>query len=289
MASLREGMTLGSYRLLKFVRRGKVCQIWEVAREGSHDRLAIKVLNPDKEGSVREAPLIKQEYAIGRTLKHPNVIKVHELVQDQDFVFVVMEYFPHPSLKQLLQANAASLEPVTTTILEQAIGALAHLHACGWLHRDIKPDNFLVAPDGDLRLIDFALGQKKKGFLGRLFSSKKIQGTRGYMSPEQIRGQAIDERSDIYSFGCTAFELLTGKPPFTGTADEVLNKQLKTAPPALEAVNRNVTGDFATLVKRMLNKQPDQRPLSFTQISNQLKAIKVFKSTAAERAAKRPT
>jgi serine/threonine protein kinase len=114
----------------------------------------------------------------------------------------------------------------------------------GLIHCDIKPDNYLINEAGNIKLIDFAIAEQKKGFFGRLLSGKKssIAGTRSYMSPEQIRGEALDHRADIYSFGCLAYELATGKLPFTGsTTNELLNKHLSSKVPPLETHNKNVT------------------------------------------------
>ena len=143
----------------------------------------------------------------------------------------------------------------------------------------MKPDNFLVDPEGTAKLIDFALAVRKKGGLARLFAGKsKIQGTRSYMSPEQIRGQPLDQRADLYSFGCMIYELLGGKPPYTGsTTNELLNKHLKSAVPPLQASNRNVSDQFAELARRLLAKKPSERPESMTEFLREMRAAKVFK------------
>ncbi|KKK74568.1 hypothetical protein LCGC14_2882460, partial [marine sediment metagenome] len=152
---------------------------------------------------------------------------------------------------------------------------LSYFNRQGWVHRDIKPDNFLVNDDGEVRLIDFALAQRSRRGLSRLLAMKgKVQGTRSYMSPEQIRGGALDARSDVYAFGCTLHELISGKPPFTGaTANELLQKHIRSTPPALEASNKNITAEFAQLVRRALSKDPDKRP----ETVDEFRVNKVFK------------
>jgi serine/threonine protein kinase len=152
------------------------------------------------------------------------------------------------------------------------------MHTKGWIHRDIKPDNFLVGRDGETKLIDFTIAEKKKSGLGKLFYRTKVQGTRSYMSPEQIRGQALDERADVYSFGCTLFEATTGKAPYTGsTPNDLLNKHLQASIPSPVAINQNITPEFASLVKRMIAKRPEDRPASMWDFLKEYRVTKVFK------------
>jgi serine/threonine protein kinase len=153
------------------------------------------------------------------------------------------------------------------------------------VHRDVKPDNFLVGENGEVKLIDFALAVRRKKGLARLFSTRsKVQGTRSYMSPEQIRGQPLDERADIYSYGCVAYELLGGKPPYTGTStNELLNKHLRAAIPPAQASNRNVTDEFAALMKSMLAKKPEDRPQSMDDVLTELRVTPLFKVPPASR------
>ena len=181
--------------------------------------------------------------------------------------------------------QAAFLREKSQDILKQAATALAFMNAKGWVHRDVKPDNVLVNSAGEVRIIDFAIAHRieKPSLVGKLLRRKgKAQGTRSYMSPEQIRGKALDRRADIYSFGCMMFELLTGRLPFTGnTENELLNKHLRSAPPAMEGVNPNVTIECSQLVKRMLAKEPGKRPESMEEVVETVKAGKVFRSISA--------
>ena len=111
---------------------------------------------------------------------------------------------------------------------------MQYLHEQGWIHRDIKPDNFLVNEEGDVKLIDFALAARERKGLGKLFGRTKVQGTRSYMAPEQIRGKGLDARTDIYSFGCMLYELVSGRLPFTGVSpEELLRKHLYAPIPVL--------------------------------------------------------
>jgi serine/threonine protein kinase len=274
---------VGPYRLLNMIRAGKSCEVWEAMHDARGERVALKLLADEHARNREEIAFLKHEALVARGLDHPNVIKIYEFRADREFAYLVMELFAAPNLKQLILQNPESLQPVAARIIRAAGEGLAYLHAQGWVHRDVKPDNFLVKETGEVKLIDFALAVKRKGGLARLFSTKtKIQGTRSYMSPEQIRGQPLDQRSDLYSFGCVIYELLGGKPPYTGsTTNELLTKHLRSAIPPLGASNRNVHDDFAQLVRRLLAKKPEDRPDTMADFLRDMRAVEVFKDPPA--------
>ncbi|MEX0978043.1 MAG: serine/threonine-protein kinase [Pirellulales bacterium] len=275
----------GSYRLVNLIRAGKTCEVWDVANDAKGERLAIKLLTGEGARNREEIAFLKHEYQVGHTFDHPSVIKIYSLGRDRDSYYLVMELFAAPNLKQLIHQGVDELAPIATEFIRKSAEGLAYMHSKGWIHRDVKPDNFLVKADGDVKLIDFALAARRKSGLARLFAVKsKIQGTRSYMSPEQIRGQPLDERADIYSYGCMVHELLGGKPPYTGTStNELLNKHLKSPIPPLQAANRNVTDDFASLLRTMLAKKPQERPQTMNDVLNELLVTPVFKIPPAVR------
>jgi serine/threonine-protein kinase len=166
-------------------------------------------------------------------------------------------------------------------IIQSCAEGLRHVHERGWIHCDVKPDNFLVDEQANVKLIDFSIARhakKKSRFWSGFGKSKSIQGTRSYMSPEQIRGRAIDLRSDVYSFGCVCFEVLTNRPPFTGVSpDDVLSKHLKAPLPSLQAFNNRVTNEFAALVAQCLSKNPDGRPQSMKDFLDAYQGMQVFR------------
>lgn len=277
---------LGAYRLLNLVRYGKTCQLWEAVRDGAPQRYALKVLTSEHRRNKEEVAMLRREYAALSQLDHPRVIKCFELKEDRETVALVLEYFPAPNLKQLIVQGVAALAPRAVPFILQASEALAYVHTRGWIHRDVKPDNFLVDAQGEVKLIDFALAQKIPRGLAKLLSGKgKIQGTRSYMSPEQIRGQVLDPRADLYSFGCVLYELLSGRPPYTGqNTNELLNKHLKAAPPPVQAANPNITPEFAQLLRRMIAKRPEDRPGSLDEFLREFRALRgqVFKNPPRE-------
>ena len=270
---------VGPFRLLNLVRTGKSCEIWEVMNDLKGERLAIKLLAGEAAKDREEVAFLKHESQVGRGLNHPYVIKIYDFGSERDCVYLSMEMFAAPNLKQWILQGVEEIAPLASELIRKAAEGLCYFHSEGWIHRDIKPDNYLMKANGDVKLIDFALAVRRKNGLARLFSGKtKVQGTRSYMSPEQIRGQALDERADIYSFGCMVHELLGGKPPYTGsTTNELLNKHLRSAVPPLQAMNRNVNDSFAHLVKRMLAKKPGERPASMADVLTEIRSMQVFK------------
>jgi serine/threonine protein kinase len=258
---------------------GRSCQVWDAIDDDQGQHRALKILVGEYSGNREQVGLLKREFSVGRGLEHPHVIHVYDYQDFRGTVFLVMELFPAQNIKQFfLQVGVEGLAYYLPQIAEQSAASLGYLHSHGWIHRDVKPDNFLMNKEGTLKLIDFALAERRKGLLGKLLPSKmKIQGTRSYMSPEQIRGKRVDERSDIYGLGCMLFELIAGKPPFTGpTTQDLLTKHLRNPPPPLQSAGRDVTNDFAELIKKMLSKDPASRPKTMHDVSQTLRGMKVF-------------
>src|SRR4051812_15928797 len=224
---------------------GQTSQVWEVVELSSHRHFAMKLLLPEHAGKAALYNLMMHEARVGKKLSHPNVIRIVAVGEDRKNPYFVMEYFPGGSLHARMTAKPPQtdfLRQQAHNILKQAATAFAYMNASGYVHRDVKPHNLIVSSAGDAKVIDFALARRvegKPGFLGGLFRRKpKIQGTRSYMSPEQIRGEWLDGRADVYSFGATCFELVTGRPPFRGaTSQDLLTKHILEKPPSPRTFN----------------------------------------------------
>ncbi|MFH1922819.1 MAG: serine/threonine-protein kinase [Planctomycetota bacterium] len=272
---------LGSYRLSKLVYDGEGSRIWRAYDDAKQQVVGVKTLSEKYKRDRERISLLKREHAVGVGLIHPSIIRTYEFAVDGGTPYLAMEWFPAPNMKWRIHQGIDQPVRLLPKIILQATEALAYFNEQGWIHRDVKPDNYLVDDNGDVKLIDFALAQRKRGFLGRLFSQRsKVQGTRSYMSPEQIRCWALDERADLYSLGCTIYHLVAGVPPFTGVnTDDLLKKHLKARPPSLEAANPSVTPAFSGLVRASMAKKASERPASVRAFLNQLREIPLFLET----------
>jgi serine/threonine-protein kinase len=270
------------------IRAGQTTQVWEAENEADGKRYALKVVQPRFKTNPEEIGFLKHEWEVAKDFHHPHVIRVLELHTKSELPFLVLELYNNKNMKIALREGNVDISRVAPKIIEQAAEGLFYVHEQGWIHRDVKPDNFLVSEEGEVKVIDFTIAERvSKGFnFARLFTRGKIQGTRSYMSPEQIRGEALDARADVYSFGCVLFELLGGKAAFTGsTPDELLERHLKASVPSLLSANPDVTPEAAALVQRMMAKDRRHRPATMWEFLKEMRAIKLFKPKIGSRAA----
>lgn len=281
---------IGGYKLVKLLGNGQTSQVWEVVEATSHRHFAMKILSVEHAKKKESRDALFHEANVGIKMAHQNVIKIMSVNKDKTNPHYIMEFFPAGSLKaRMMRKEFDWLKKNMHSILKQAATALAYVNASGWVHRDVKPDNFLVNAACELRLIDFALAQpvRANNFLNRLlYKTNTVQGTRSYMSPEQIKGEPLDGRADVYSFGATVYDLVTNRPPFRGDSQqELLRKHLneKVLPP--KTLNAELTDEFSNLVVKMLGKKREDRPESFHEVMMALNPMRIYK-TDAPRASK---
>lgn len=269
---------LGKYRLARLIRLGSTCQVWEAIEEGSNTRVALKVLRPEQRGNRTEIGFLKHEYEVASQLNHKNIIKLIEFNTTADTPFIVLELFSEMNLKQAIRKGPEGIAYMLDSILLQSVESVYYLHSKKYVHCDIKPDNILVSREGGVKLIDFTIAAKIKTGLGKMFSlGSKVQGTRSYMSPEQIRGQVLTPAADVYSLGCTFFELVTGKLPFTAPSpNELLSKHLSAPIPSVMVFNENIAEEFSVLLKKMMAKELKDRT-NLLDVLRYLRSSKVFR------------
>jgi len=270
---------IGGYRLRQHLQTGQSSQVYEVVEVQSNRHFAMKMLLPEMAKKKEHRAMLFHEAEVGKQLSHPNIIRIVKISRLMPSPFFVMEFFPSGSLRtRLLTKDIAFVHEHLQNILKQAATGLAFMNASGWVHRDVKPDNILVNAVGDAKLIDFAISCQIPSGFAKLFHRKKAQGTRSYMAPEQILGKPLDARADIYGFGCTCYELTTGRPPFRGKdATDLLQKHFTEKPLSPKNFNPNVSDEFAAYILQLLNKKKDDRPKDFHEVMMAIRNMRLFK------------
>jgi serine/threonine-protein kinase len=277
-----EAETIGGYRIQNLLQTGQTSQVFEVVEMQSLRHFAMKVLLPEAAKVAEHRKTLFHEAEVGKKLAHPNVIKIINVNKDPNLPFYVMEFFPSGSLKTRIQKKETGfIREFIDKIVKQTATGLAYMNASGWIHRDVKPDNILVNSLGETKLIDFAISYQPPKGMAKLLHRKggKVQGTRSYMSPEQIRGEILDARADIYSFGATFYEVMTMRPPFRGKdSQDLLSKHITEKPQPPKQLNPEVTDDFNALILQMLAKKKDDRPRDFHEVLMKLRGLRVFRA-----------
>jgi len=284
MADINE--MIGGYRLRSLLQSGQTSQVFEVVEPTSHRHFAMKLLLPEVASDGEQRRALFNEAEIGVKLTHANVIRIHKVNRAPDTAHFIMEFFPSGSLRLRLQAKDFAFVREHSRKIFKAVGTgLAYMNAMGYVHCDVKPDNILVNAIGETKIIDFAISKKiPQGMAKWFYRKKKPQGTPSFMSPEQISGEMPDPRSDIYSYGCTLFELTTGRPPFRGTSvNDLLSRHFKEKPAPPSAYNPDVTDEFSAFVLKLLTKKKADRPANFHEVLISLKKVKqIYKSVVEQ-------
>jgi eukaryotic-like serine/threonine-protein kinase len=270
---------VGGHRMYHLIRAGAIYEIWAVRPMSENTAYAMKWLPPGPKHTRHNLAELRHEFNVGSSLDHRAIIRTYKFDTSSNGAYMLLELFKVLNLKQQIVAGGHKklLHRARDILLEAAAG-LTHFHEKGWIHRDIKPDNFLVGDDNVVKLIDFNLARKPAGALGKLFGMKsKIQGTPSYMAPEQIRAQRLDARADVYSFGCVIYEVLSGRTPFNASSpSELLQRHLSSRPPDLTVIDKNITPEFARYVQAMMAKDPKDRPSTMKDVMMELKTQNIF-------------
>ena len=283
MSSASHGFA-GPYRLLSIINTGQTSQVWQAYHDATRKYVAVKTLQSDYARDREHVNFLKWEYHVAGKIEHERICRVYKFGRERGVPYLALEWFAAPNLKLRIQQSRDALRPISRRIAIEATEGVAEFCRHGWVHRDIKPDNFLVGDEGQVKLIDFGLANRAKKGWARLFARKaKVQGTRSYMSPEQIRGKPLDERADLYSLSCTLFELFSGKPPYTGlSANDLLMQHIKTPVPWLKTRNPDATQELSDLLQVAMAKDANRRHSSIEEFLTRLRSIKMLESVVNE-------
>ncbi len=266
------GKSLGKYQVTRVLGRGGMGVVLQAHDPVIGRDVAIKVLADHLAADSTALGRFLVEAKTAGQINHPNVAAIHDAGQEGEARFLVMELVPGGSLAGRLEEQGPLSVLEATRALVDACRGIGSAHAASLIHRDIKPDNFLITPAGKLKLSDFGLASVMAG--RRITAAGKTMGTIRYMAPEQIAGQPVGPQTDLYSFGCVLFEMLVGHPPFTGkTQAETLQMHLKAPVPRITAESPDVPPGLEELVQNLLEKKAANRPPDAAEVGRRLRAI----------------
>jgi len=275
MADLREQLqsTLGSaYSLERELGGGGMSRVFLAEETSLGRRVVVKVLPPELAATVN-VERFKREIHLAAALQHPHIVPLLSAAEEQGLLYYTMPYIAGESLRTRLTMEGALPIGDAVRLLREVADALAYAHERGVVHRDIKPENILLSR-GHAAVADFGIAKALSAstHAGEITSVGLVVGTAAYMAPEQGAGDAAtDHRADLYSLGIVAYELLTGRTPFTGKPAQMLMAAHATEPPAPVSSRRpGLPPSLATLVMRLLEKQPAQRPQNADEVLRQL-------------------
>ncbi|MGH7530513.1 MAG: serine/threonine-protein kinase [Gemmatimonadales bacterium] len=239
---------------------GRVYRARDLALERD---VAIKVLHPPLTAEPSVIERFRREAQLAARLRHPHIVSIYDIMSRAGLTWYTMELVPGANLAQVVQRQGPLTVPQTARMLDEALAALEHAHALGLVHRDLKPENMLIEPDGRLRITDFGLALAIRGGAaagGRFGGATSRSGTPQFAAPEQLLGERVDPRADLYSLGAVGYFALLGRPPFTGTTPEqILARQTTDDVPGLVAERRDVPRELQDVLRRALHSDPDGR------------------------------
>jgi serine/threonine protein kinase len=258
------GFTVGRYKVLERLGSGGAGTVYLCEHIKVRRKVAVKVLPTIRASNPAAVGRFHREARAAGVLNHPNLVKCHDIDQDGELHYLVMEYVDGSNLHEIV-ARSGPLEPVRAAqYIRQAALGLQHAHEAGLVHRDIKPANILVDRTGTVRILDLGLARfyhDDNDLLTLKYDENNVLGTADYVAPEQaLNSHGVDIRADIYSMGCTFYYLLSGRPPFPGgkAAQKLIWHQVKPPTPIRE-VRAEVPEDLAAVLAKMLAKDPRDR------------------------------
>ena len=261
----------GRYEILDVIGRGGMGVVYHARDRELGEEIAIKTIRRELlSGDEVLAERFKSEIRLARRISHRNVVRTHDLGEADGTSFVTMEYVRGLTVRELLTTRGRLGTASTLAIGQQFAAALAVAHAAGVIHRDVKPENALLDSEGVLKVMDFGIARLAESSTSRT-QAGMIVGTPAYMSPEQLIGEEIDPRSDLYALGVVLYECLTGRAPFTApSVVALIGKVLATEPQPPGEHATDIPPAFAALVMQLLAKSPDARPATATVLLEQL-------------------
>ncbi|MEJ5165708.1 MAG: serine/threonine-protein kinase, partial [Thermoanaerobaculia bacterium] len=249
---------IGKYKVFNTIGTGGMANIYLAEKKDTGEKVAIKEIIPQIAKDEEFIKRFVREVKIMQSLNHPNILPIYDACLGPEEYYIVMPYLSGGTLKEILNKVQRIPMDFSIFILQQIMKALEYAHHKGVIHRDLKPSNVMFSGDGTLYLTDF--GVARASTLTQLTQTGEILGTPGYMSPEQVLGMPIDYRSDYFSFGIMAYELVTGINPFlTDNPITTMKQIVEYYPPGPMDINPALEPSLEDLILKLLKKKPEER------------------------------
>lgn len=258
MAEAFLGQTFGRYRIDRLIGSGGMAMVFLASHVDLGRKVALKILNPSLAADPRIDNRFLREAQAAATLRHPHIVSVHDVGEQGAFRYLVMDYVEGENLASVLARQGRVSLDTALTWGEQIAQALAHAHSHKIVHRDIKPQNIIIATTGEAIVTDFGIARALEGI--RLTATGMLLGTPEYMAPEQATGGTADQRADLYSLGVVLFEMVTGRLPFEGETPIATSiKHITDPPPSPRAISPDIPVAVEELILKALVKDLDRR------------------------------
>ncbi len=288
--ALSPGTKLGPYEIIAVAGAGGMGEVYRARDSRLNREVAVKVLPPAFARDADRLSRFHQEAQAVASLSHPNIMAVHDFGEYEGAPYIVAELLEGETLRDRMRGGALPMRKATE-LAEQIARGLAAAHEKGIVHRDLKPDNIFVTRDGRVKILDFGLAKltRPEGIAAtdaptmvEQTEPGLVMGTAGYMSPEQVKGQPADHRSDLFSFGAILYEMISGRRAFRGeTSVETMSAILKEDPPDLTETNRTVPPAMERMVRHCLEKNPEERFQSARDVAFNLQNLSGSSTHAA--------
>lgn len=281
------GRQIGRCAIQRKLGEGGMGAVYLAQHAGLNKAVALKILPKAFAGNPDFIARFQREARLAARLDHPNVVQVFDVGEAEGLHYITMQYVEGKGLDVLLKERGALSTNEALSITKRIALALESARRLGIIHRDIKPANILLSKDGIVKVADFGLAKDREA-QGSISESGQIVGTPHYMSPEQAEGKAVDHRGDIYSLGATLYHMLSGKRPFDGpTPLSVVVKAIHDVPAPLRSIDPRIPAAVATLVERMMAKDPARRPQTGEALAADIDALKSAPAIVAPPAGRR--
>lgn len=259
---------IGSYRITQEIARGGMGKVFKALHISLERTVAIKMIHPELLSNSKIVENFYNEAKIQAKLNHPNIATIYDFFEFENKHYVVMEFVEGESISRIIKHIGAFDIDIALSIFKQILSGLMYAHSKNVIHKDIKTSNFLLTPN-TVKIIDFGIAQILDGS-AKNTKTEMLIGTPNYMSPEQISGSGVDQRTDIYSLGVVFYELITGKVPFDIKTDGKDKAAVYNKPKPLREYNPNIPQEVESIIKKALEPDPDDR---FQSIDEFLHAI----------------